>query len=268
MHTHKCIIQVKQRSSDHGRLIIKKHILFGIGIFFTKNMNNRKIQTVPSFSTCAIQCFSQENRWHKWKIKSHLAKPSCFRRFFSQGNNETRPNWPLIRKKKQDSIKACKAVSYGGTKGRLLKACYYKLFRRHRVFLCVDRKERRRGWGSYMKWDLQISTQPIMGSYGWRGHWGAVDFPSWERDIITLGVATQKSPSSVPRLVSANYKTQSMTFTHEKKTFAVFFFIIWVQSHSLRYNFGPELFCYPLITSHIYNIVKTYQNTHMIVCAI
>lgn len=42
-------------------------------------------------------------------------------------------------------MELCKAISYGGTKGRLLKACYYKLFRRHRDFLCVDRKERRKG---------------------------------------------------------------------------------------------------------------------------
>ena len=119
-------------------------------------------------------------------------------------------------------------------------------------FLCVDRKERRRGWGSYMKWDLQISTQPIMGSYGWRGHWGAVDFPSWDRDIITLGVATQKSPSSVPRLVSANYKTQWMTFTHKKKTFAVFFLSFGCKVIHWGIILAQELLCHPLITSHNY----------------
>lgn len=33
----------------------------------------------------------------------------------------------------------------GGTKARLLKARYYKLFRRHRdFFLCVDKKKRRK----------------------------------------------------------------------------------------------------------------------------
>lgn len=131
-------------------------------------------------------------------------------------------------------------MSYGGTEGRLLKACYCKLFRRHRDLLCGDRKrEGGGGWGSYLKWDLQISTQHIMGSCGWRGHWGAVDFPSWDRDIITLRVATQKSPSSVPRLVSANYKHSEWPLHMKRKPLLFFFFfcIIWVQSHSRLYNF-------------------------------
>ena len=122
-------------------------------------------------------------------------------------------------------------------------------------------------WGSYMKWDLQISTKPVMGSCGWRGHWGAVDFPSWDRDIITLRVATQKSPSSVPWLVSANYKTQWMTFTQGKENLCCFVFfsfgcrvihrgIIWVRG----------LLSHPLITTHDYSVVKTYQKMRAIFC--
>lgn len=181
---------------------------------------------------------------------SHLVKPSCLRRFFSHGNNETRPIWPLIRIKKHDIIAPCKAVSYGATKGRFLKASYYKLFRRHRDFFFMCRQKRRGGgvWGSYMKWDLQISTKPVMGSCGWRGHWGAVDFPSWDRDIITLRVATQKSPSSVPRLVSANYKTQWMTFTQGKENLCCFLsFGCKVIHRGIILVQG--LFCHPLITT-------------------
>lgn len=61
-----------------------------------------------------------------------------------------------------------------------------------------------------------------MGSQEWRECWGTVDFPGWDRDIITLRVATQKSPSWLPRLVSANYKTHRMTFRHGKKDASVF----------------------------------------------
>lgn len=122
-----------------------------------------------------------------------------------------------------------------------------------------QKREEGASWGSYLKWDLQISTQHIIGSYGWRGHWGAVDFPSWDRDIITLRVATQKSPSSVPRLVSANYKTQWMTFTHEKKTFAVFC-IIWVQSHSRQYNLragaSSVIHWLPLVTTTLLRLTR------------
>lgn len=96
-----------------------------------------------------------------------------------------------------------------------------------------------------------------MGSCGWWGHWGVVDFPSWDGDIISLGVATQKSPSSVPRLVSANYKTQWMTFTHGKKTSAAFL-SFGSKRRSLRYNFG--LGALPSSTAPNYNIVKTSQN--------
>lgn len=143
------------------------------------------------------------------KMKPDLAKPFCCRWFLSQGNDVTRPNWPLIRKKAWyyralldcwgalgvDFLKLV-IISYSGDRD-FLCIC---------VYVCFVKTEKR-GGGSHMKWELQISTQPLMGSRRRRGRWSAVDFPSWDRDIITLGVETQKSPSSVPRLLSTNYKT-------------------------------------------------------------
>lgn len=107
---------------------------------------------IPAFSTCATQCFSQENRWHKWKIKSYLAKPSRFRRFFSQGNNETGPNWPLIRKKAwyYGALQGC--ILWGPLRVGFLKLVIINYSGDMGIFLCVDRKERRKeGRGRWIR---------------------------------------------------------------------------------------------------------------------
>ena len=72
--------------------------------------------------------------------KSHCVSGN----FSCQVDNETQPNWPLIRKK-HGIMESCKVVSCGGTKGSLLKACYYMLFKSFFFFSYVDRKMRR--WG-------------------------------------------------------------------------------------------------------------------------
>lgn len=102
-----------------------------------------------------------------------------------------------------------------------------------------------------------------MGSQEWRERWGTVDFPGWDRDIITLRAATQKSPSSVPRLVSANCKTHAMTFRHGKKKSICCFFFLSLCSKDIRWGvilvLGALLSStdYPLRTAKLWELPGT-----------